>query len=114
MTDILEESNTLKLGAMTNKKKEADAKGKEGPAAAAVDDDNPLLRAFAQTKEDDMSRSTSPVAREETQSEVASLPPSSRPSTPLSLGEEEDQSEHAEEMEEDDWQVSDMCELSSY
>ncbi|KAG8867037.1 hypothetical protein FRC20_006855 [Serendipita sp. 405] len=91
--DIFEETNTLKLTAA--KKKEGDGKVKDSIPPV----ENTLLHAFAQTK----AHSVSPSAREDAQSEVASLPPSSRPSTPLSLG--DGQSEQAEEMEEDDWYV---------
>lgn len=87
--DILEEGNTLK-GGMKKAAQSADKKSADGG-------DNTLMRAFAQAKP----RPPSPIEEgDEARSEAVSLPPSSRASTPVSLV--ESQSEHADEMEEDD------------
>ena len=89
--DVLEEpGNTLK-GAMKKVAQSTDkTKGTDGT-------ENTLMRAFAQAKP----HQPSAIEEEDdARSEAVSLPPSSRPSSPLSLAEL--RSEPADEMEEDD------------
>ncbi len=111
MPDILGEAPPAKSSLWA--KKSAVTKGADTAAGddEAIGDDAPILRAFGlaqshkKDEEQDGDEEEERRGDEDARSEGVSLPPSSRPSTPLSIGDEDEESEHNEpvedEMEED-------------